>query len=259
VAELLRFLSRSPEWSNTYVIITADHGEAFGEHHTYTHGWDLHREVLHVPLIMVGPGIPPGVRISHIARTRQIFPTVLELAGVRAPILHRTSLSRMWNANYVPNSPDEATLSEVVDATPPPVPQGEISIITRDWQFIYQRGHGRSSLYHWTTDPLEQHDVLELAENQATMDALKARIFSIVERSYRPWRDTRYLVALSAPNFPTNLEAVKFIPSLPGGPLLPRGSGAVQTLFPPNPETPPSDSNKPDQELLRSIPYDGAP
>ena len=60
VGELLQFLERSPEWSNTYVIITADHGEGFGEHDTYTHGWDLYREVLHVPLIVAGPGIPAG-------------------------------------------------------------------------------------------------------------------------------------------------------------------------------------------------------
>ena len=60
MGELLQFLERSPQWSNTYVIITADHGEAFGEHHTYTHGWDLYREVVHVPLIVVGPGVPAG-------------------------------------------------------------------------------------------------------------------------------------------------------------------------------------------------------
>src|ERR1019366_10524505 len=71
VGELLRSLERSPECSNTYIIITADHGEAFGEHHAYTHGWDLHREVLHVPLVVAGPGIPAGVRITAIANTPQ--------------------------------------------------------------------------------------------------------------------------------------------------------------------------------------------
>ena len=97
MGELLRFLERSPEWSNTYVIITADHGEGFGEHDTYSHGWNLYREVLHVPLIIAGPGIPAGVRVKDIARTRQIFATALELAGVKGAVLRRTSLTRLWS------------------------------------------------------------------------------------------------------------------------------------------------------------------
>ena len=98
VGELLQFLERSPEWSNTYVIITADHGEGFGEHDNYTHGWDLYREVLHVPLIVAGPGIPQGVRVKDAARTTQIFSTALEMAGMKQAVLRHNSLSRLWNA-----------------------------------------------------------------------------------------------------------------------------------------------------------------
>ena len=85
MGELLRFLERSPEWRNTYVIITADHGEAFGEHHSYSHGWDLYREVLHVPLAVVGPGIPRGVRDTGTARTRQILRPRWNSPGPREP------------------------------------------------------------------------------------------------------------------------------------------------------------------------------
>ena len=98
VGELLRFLERSPDWSNTYVIITADHGEAFGEHDTYTHAWNLYREVVHVPLIIAGPGIPQGVRVRDIARTRQIFSTALEMAGMKSAVLRRNSLMRLWES-----------------------------------------------------------------------------------------------------------------------------------------------------------------
>src|SRR5208282_1068903 len=114
MGELLRFLERSPEWSNTYVIITSDHGEGFGEHHSYSHGWNLYRELLHVPLIIAGPGIPAGVRVADIATTRQIFSTALELAGMKEAIVHRSSLTRKWMTSYVPRNPDEPTLSELV-------------------------------------------------------------------------------------------------------------------------------------------------
>jgi arylsulfatase A-like enzyme len=259
VGELLRFLERSPQWANTYVIITADHGEAFGEHGTYTHGWNLYREVLHVPLIIAGPGIPGGVRISHTARTRQIFTTALELAGVKEAVLRRTSLSRLWDPGYAPSNPDEPAISEVLDNFALPAPQGMISITTREWQLIYRPGYQRMGLYHWPTDAFEQQNVAYFPENQSLVERLRAGLHSIIERSYRPWRDTRYLLALSGPDFSPDLEAIKSIQSLAGGPLLPPGAGAAQALFRSNPETPSPDNQNPDQELLRSLPYDGAP
>jgi arylsulfatase A-like enzyme len=257
MGELLQFLEHSAQWSNTYVIITADHGEAFGEHNTYTHGWDLYREVVHVPLIVVGPGVPAGARITSTATTPQIFPTVLEWAGLKQAAVRQSSLARLWSAHDGANTPDEATLSEIIDATPPPESRGMISVTTREWQLIYQRSARRSKLYHWPTDPLEQQDVSELPENQATLEALKAKTFSLVERSYRPWRDTRYLEALLGPGFSPDDEARKSARLSPEDSLLPPGPGAPQTLFPPNPETPQSKTRKPDEDLLRSLPYGG--
>ncbi len=255
VGELLRFLERSPGWSNTYIIITADHGEGFGEHGTYTHGWGLYREVLHVPLIIAGPGIPQSLRVRNIARTPQIFSTALEMAGMKRAVLRRTSLIRLWNPGYVPDNPDEPTVSEMVDnnGSPPP---GVISVTTREWQFICHPGDQRNGLYHWPTDPLEQQNLAGLPENQALMERLKASLLSIVERSYRPWRDVNYLLAFSGSNFSPDLEARKSIPTPPGGPFLPLEAGAEQTLFAANPETPQSNSKKPDKELLESLPYD---
>ena len=256
VGELLRFLQRSPEWSNTYVIFTADHGEAFGEHHNYTHGWDLNREVLHVPLVVAGPGVPAGVRISDIAGTRKIFGTVLDWAGVKGTVLRRSSLSRMWNAPYLPTTLDEPTLSEMVDPTPVRDRMGLISITTREWHFIFRPADHGSRLYHWPTDPLEQQDVSELPENQATVEHLKASLFSLIDRSYRPWRDTRFLQALVGSTFSLEAEAAKPNSSLLGGPRLPLGPGAAQSLFRPNPETPQLEKRDPDKELLKSLPYE---
>ena len=268
--ELLRFLERSPEWPNTYVIITADHGEGFGEHHTYSHGWNLYRELLHVPLLVAGPGIPAGVRVTEIARTRQIFATVLELAGVKQALVRRASLTRLWAPGYVPKNPDEPTLSELVvmwmepwgkgksDNTPfLSAPHGFISVTTREWQLICQHGPRRNELYHWCTDPLEQQNVADLPENQALVNHLKTTMLSVIERSYRPWRDTDYIEGLRGPDFSPDEEARKSARSVPRTSLLPPGPGALQSLFPPNPETPQPETKKPDEDLLRSLPYGG--
>ena len=270
MGELLSFLERSPEWSNTYVIITSDHGEGFGEHHTYSHGWNLYRELIHVPLIVAGPGIPAGVRDTNTVRTRQIFATVLEWAGVKQAVVRLTSLTPLWAPGYSPTNPEEPTLSELVvmwtepwgmgksDNTPLyPTPHGFISITTREWQLIYRPGHGHNELYHWLTDPLEQQNLADLPENQALVKHLRASMLSIVERSYRPWRETSYLDGLSGPDFSPDLEATKPNPSSLGGPLLSLGAGAAQSLFAPNPGAPESNDKYPDDELLKSLPYYG--
>lgn len=67
---------------NTLLIITADHGEEFGEHGGFEHGWTLYNEILRVPCVMIGPGVPAGTRVSGITDSLDVFPTILANAGV---------------------------------------------------------------------------------------------------------------------------------------------------------------------------------
>ena len=67
----------------TLVIVTADHGEQFGEHGGFEHTYDLHDEVARVPLIMRLPGaIPPGARIAEPASLADLVPTIVDLLGL---------------------------------------------------------------------------------------------------------------------------------------------------------------------------------
>jgi arylsulfatase A-like enzyme len=159
VGQLVRFLARSPEWANTVVIITSDHGEAFGEHRVYGHGMNLYREVLHVPLIFLGPGIPAGRRVAHVAPLREIFQTVIDLVSGPNPIFDRTSLRRFWRPSLKIRPSDDVAISELVSS---------ISVTTPEWHYIYS-GNGRSELYHWTTDPQERIDLSEHLEGQRTL------------------------------------------------------------------------------------------
>ena len=57
-ADLGRFLGglRSAGMlENTWVVITGDHGEHFGEHNQFGHGSSLYNELTHVPLILIPP------------------------------------------------------------------------------------------------------------------------------------------------------------------------------------------------------------
>jgi arylsulfatase A-like enzyme/Tfp pilus assembly protein PilF len=66
------------------IVFTADHGEALGEHGELTHGLFAYEATLKVPLVVWGPGIPPG-RDPRSARHVDIVPTVLAALRLPAP------------------------------------------------------------------------------------------------------------------------------------------------------------------------------
>jgi arylsulfatase A-like enzyme/tetratricopeptide (TPR) repeat protein len=63
------------------VVVTADHGEALGDHGEQSHGLFAYEATLKVPLVVWGRGITPG-RDARSARHVDVFPTVLQAAGV---------------------------------------------------------------------------------------------------------------------------------------------------------------------------------
>ena len=64
---------------DTYIIFTSDHGELFGEHGWWCHGHHFYEELVNVPLIIAGPGIPKGKRMNNIVSHIDLMPTVLDL------------------------------------------------------------------------------------------------------------------------------------------------------------------------------------
>src|SRR5712691_4221085 len=65
------------------IVIAGDHGEGLGDHGEKQHGDLLYQATMHVPLLLIGPGIKPGV-IDTPVSTRRIFHTILDWAGIDA-------------------------------------------------------------------------------------------------------------------------------------------------------------------------------
>jgi arylsulfatase A-like enzyme len=85
------------------VVITADHGEEFYEHGAAFHV-QLFDEVMHVPLVMVFPGvIPPDLRVTAVVSLVDVVPTIAALAGVP-----------------LDNDVDGTSLVPLLSADPPP-------------------------------------------------------------------------------------------------------------------------------------------
>ncbi|OPL18337.1 MAG: hypothetical protein AVO35_05695 [Candidatus Aegiribacteria sp. MLS_C] len=84
LSRLFAWLRTNGLEGETMIVVMADHGEEFLEHGWVLHGTTLYQEVLHVPLIMSGPGIPAGVVDSTRVGQFDILPTLIAWAGLES-------------------------------------------------------------------------------------------------------------------------------------------------------------------------------
>lgn len=69
---------------SSLVVLAADHGDAFGEHGIYGHPRQLYEELVHVPLVLLGPDLS-SARVERPVENIDIAPTLVEAAG-RGPV-----------------------------------------------------------------------------------------------------------------------------------------------------------------------------
>ncbi len=76
----------------TVLMVSSDHGEAFGEHGSHHHSRTLYDELLHVPLYLCGPGTPAH-RSEQLVSLLDVGPTILDIL---ASIRRRGSWANHW-------------------------------------------------------------------------------------------------------------------------------------------------------------------
>jgi arylsulfatase A-like enzyme len=81
IGKLLDFIAAKPWAARTAILVTADHGEAFGEHKQYAHGFELYENLVRVPLFFVVPGADAR-HIDTATSAIDIAPTILDLFGL---------------------------------------------------------------------------------------------------------------------------------------------------------------------------------
>jgi arylsulfatase A-like enzyme len=84
LGRLLDHVAKRQETHPTYVVITADHGEAWGEHGQRRHGYTVFQEEVHVPILVWGPNIEPAGH-SQPVNVLDLYPTTFDLAGLDVP------------------------------------------------------------------------------------------------------------------------------------------------------------------------------
>jgi len=83
VASVLDSLEANGELDNTYVVFTSDNGYNFGAH-GLVDKLVPYEESIHVPLVVVGPGITPGTT-DALTVNIDLAPTLLQIAGIPVP------------------------------------------------------------------------------------------------------------------------------------------------------------------------------
>jgi arylsulfatase A-like enzyme len=146
---------------NSIIIVTADHGEAFGEHHLLGHhSGTLYEELLRVPLIMTGPGIKAGTVIESPVELMDLAPTVIELLGL-------DSITGFYGRSLLPLiRGDEITTRGIISTRQVlELNQSLISYRTPEWKYIRTEILNEADtliseeVYHLTSDPREENNL----------------------------------------------------------------------------------------------------
>jgi arylsulfatase A-like enzyme len=86
VQTIVEALRRAGRWENTLFVLTSDHGQCFGEHDYLYHERRIWEPIARIPLVVRFPnGVHGGREASGWASLVDVYPTVMDLAGVSSP------------------------------------------------------------------------------------------------------------------------------------------------------------------------------
>jgi len=174
VGRFLDFVAAQPWAARTAIIVTADHGEAFGEHKMYRHGFEVWEELVRVPLVIYVPGVPPK-RVKERRSLVDLVPTILDLmqVGKTEP---KGDYDFLSGTSLVPDvlAPPGQPLAKrdiLIDMPAGPFNEARRAFIHDDKKLIIAGGV-RYQLYDLATDPDEKND---LSDDKAALQAARAR------------------------------------------------------------------------------------
>jgi arylsulfatase A-like enzyme len=154
VAQLIAAARGVPSKKPLYVVLTADHGENFGDHGPSHHARTLYREVTHVPLVIWGPRVEPR-RIDAPVAVGDVHPTLLQLAGqpVRPEVTMESLVPLLLGGAADPN---RAVFMENSFSRPR---RHVKAVVMGRHQLIYDVTHDATELYDLIADPAERHNL----------------------------------------------------------------------------------------------------
>jgi arylsulfatase A-like enzyme len=182
-------LDRRGALDKTWLIITADHGESFGEHPgVFGHGSSLYETEVHVPLLIVPPKASARKQVvNHPVSLRDLAATIVDLVGQNdGSPFPGESLARFWakpeRARPVPPPSALFSFAEVVPNDPRdrdywgvPRPLSPLGTVKQaEWSYIRRQDDGREELFHLSDDPKEQRNLAADPAVRASLERMRA-------------------------------------------------------------------------------------
>jgi arylsulfatase A-like enzyme len=185
-------------WQDSVIIVTSDHGEEFFDHGEKGHKHSLYAESVHVPLIVKYPRSARTGRDDRLVSLVDLFPTILELAGVEGVPAHQ------GKSLLDPDpDPDRSIFFELLStfyhrlADRPGFRREDeewLAVRRRDRKLISVPSQSRRELYRMESDRMEQLDIAteepeQVADLQRLLDAWRAESMAIGESMSRAEAD----------------------------------------------------------------------
>lgn len=160
LARLTAALAQRGVLDNTLLIITADHGEQWGEHGLGNHGNSLYLPLVHVPLVIRYPAlVAAGTRVSDPMSLTDLAATILAVTKVEPGGIPGTSLLAGGRGSVI-------TETEALDPSArkhQPAERGAMAAIVRDSLQFIRNGDSTYQLFDVVHDYAQERDVIGTA------------------------------------------------------------------------------------------------
>lgn len=160
VGRVLAALKESPFADRTVVIVTSDHGEAFGEHGLIRHGFELWEELVRVPLLVYVPG-QAARRLRARRSAIDLVPTMLDVFGVPMPSGEDFVSGKSMLAEWYGSEPEPREI--FVDMPAGPYNGDRQAYIADDLKLVTSNSRPMG-LYNLATDPGETQNLSKEAD-----------------------------------------------------------------------------------------------
>ncbi|MBN2040301.1 MAG: sulfatase [Spirochaetes bacterium] len=198
IRDFVSELKRLDIYDNTTLIITADHGEGFGEHNRYRHGYHFYDEIIRVPLIIKSPLIKEkGVTYDRLTALIDLYPTILDLYNI--PVPAACEGISVFNKNKKANYQHERVIFSEYNN----FGLHNQCVRTAKWKLIYEAkadievfdsyikdrsllplfllDKEKYELYNLESDPFEKNNLIRT--EKATADKMKANLKLFLSKS----------------------------------------------------------------------------
>ncbi len=140
---LMEELARRGLDESTLVVVTSDHGESFGQHGQWVHGFGIHQPQVVVPLVLLHPSLRDMPRrVSTVRQQIDIAPTLLHVLGHPAPAA--------WQGQSLLAPPDQPRAYFFSLGA-----RFNFGLRDGQWKYHYKINSGIEELFDLTTDPQE--------------------------------------------------------------------------------------------------------